>query len=160
MRLLSQRGLVLLALFALPSIACADAISDQKKAYEKLGIKLPHPPAMCSLLTKGEVARYLGKAVSDGESAGSVSGCAYRAADRSNDGVLVTRQARDAWYPPTKTSQYQSVSGVGEKAYTAFEPGLGFEAGVLASTGVTNVQFSGKGSAADALALARIAMKR
>ena len=138
----------------------ADPVADQKKAYKAIGIKIPHPAAMCNLLTKSEVSKAIGKPVGDGESAGAAAGCAYRASDGSNDGVLVIRQARSGWYESTSANQYHAVTGVGEKAYTAYEPGLGYEANVLAANGVTNVQISGKGSADAALALARIAMKR
>jgi hypothetical protein len=145
---------------ALPVRAQADAMADQKKAYKALGVKVPNEPALCRLLSIAEVEKYLGKRVQPGESAGPVSGCAWRAADGSNDGLLVTRGARGDWYPATSSAQYTKVDGVGEKAYTAYETGLGYEAGALAANGVTTVQFSGKGSAATALAVLRVVVKR
>jgi hypothetical protein len=60
------RGLAVIALVTIvPLAASADAISDQKKAYEKLGIKVPHPPAMCNLLSGSEAARAIGKPVKE-----------------------------------------------------------------------------------------------
>ena len=155
------RGTALLGfvIFAAAGVG-ADPVANQKKADKPLGGNVHQPTAMCDLLTKSEVTRAIGKPVGDGESAGSVTGCAYRATDGSNDGVLIIRQARSDWYASTSANQYHAVGGVGEKAYTAYEPGIGYEANVLAPSGVTNVQISGKASAEAALALARIAMKR
>jgi hypothetical protein len=151
-------GLLLCAAAAMhPVRSEADAMADQKKAYKALGATVPKEPALCNLLTLAEVEKYLGKRVQAGTSAGPVSGCAWRAADGSNDGLLVTRGARGDWYPPSGSKK---VEGIGEKAYTAYEAGIGYEAVALAANGVTNVQFSGKASAADALAVLRIAVKR
>ena len=156
-----SRGIALLALVTFAPVAVsADAMSDQKKALQAMGYKIPHPPAMCNLVKQSEAAHYLGKPVKAGESAGIDSGCAYRAADGSNDGLLVVRHERGDWYPSKKNPQYRSVSGVGEQAYTSLEPSLGCEAGVLNARGTTIVQMSGKASADTALALARIAMNR
>lgn len=138
----------------------ADAISDQKKAYNALGIHVGKKPSLCNLLSKAEVEKILGKPVREGTSAGSVSGCAWKAADGSNDGLLVTRERRDGWYPPTRSKSYKKVSGVGEQAYTNFEQGIGYEAMALSAKGVTGVQFSGKGSASAALDVLRIVLKR
>ncbi len=155
------RALALLALLTLaPAVANADAMSDQKKAFDKMGIKVPHPPAMCDLLTAGEVTRSIGKPVKPGESAGSISGCAYKAADGSNDGVLVSRGSRDAWYPPAKEPTYRTVGGLGEKAYVANEMSIGYEAVVLSAKGITQVLVAGSKSPDKALALVRIAMNR
>ena len=157
--IMGSLALLSFALFV-PAAVGADPVADQKKVYKALGLKIPHPPAMCNLLTKSEVSSAIGKPVGNGESAGAAAGCAYRATDGSNDGVLVIRQARSDWYESTHADQYHPVNGVGEKAYTAYEAGLGYEANVLSANGVTNVQISGKASAETALALAKIAMKR
>ena len=155
------RALALLAFVSVTAAqASADAMADQKKVYQILGKKIPQPAAMCHLLTKSEAAHYLGKPVGDGESAGVDSGCAYNAMDGSNDGVLVTRQSRGAWFPQSNSPQYHTISGVGEKAFTDLEEGVGYEAEALTSKGVTNVQISGKAPAANALALLRLAMNR
>jgi len=148
------------AVLAHPVRARADAVADQKKAYKALGIKVPNEPALCHLLSIAEVEKYLGKPVQPGTSAGPVSGCAWRAADGSNDGLLVTRGARGDWYPATSSAQYTNVDGIGEKAYTAYETGVGYEASALGANGVTTVQFSGKASAATAVAVLRIVVKR
>jgi hypothetical protein len=145
---------------AYPHAGFADAVSDQKKAYKALGIDPGKKPPLCSLLSTSEVEGFLGKRVQPGDSAGPVSGCAWRAADGSNDGLLVTRDSRDNWYPATKSAQYTKVGGIGEQAYSAFEPGVGYEASALAANGVTSVQLSGKGSAADALKILRVVIKR
>ena len=155
------RGLATLALLILvPVIARADAVSDQKKAYEKMGIKIPHPPAMCNLVTASEASRAIGKAVKAGESAGPLSGCAYKAADGSNDGILVTRGDRSDWYPPTTAAGYRTISGLGEKAYVANEMSIGYEAAVMTAKGLTSVLVAGSKSPDAALALVRIAMSR
>jgi hypothetical protein len=154
-------GLLLVVAAAVhPVRTQADALADQKKAYKALGINIPKQPALCHLLSIAEVEKYLGKRVQPGTSAGPVSGCAWRAADGSNDGLLVTRGARGDWYPATSSAQYAKVDGIGEKAYTAYETGLGYEASALAANGVTTVQFSGKGDAAAAVAVLRIVVKR
>jgi hypothetical protein len=143
--------------------ARADAVSDQKKAFDALGISVgKKQPDMCYLASKGEVERYFGKPVHDGTSAGPVvAGCAWYAADGTNSGILVTRDARSAWHPETDWPQYKPVGGVGEKAYTAYQPGLGYEAGSLGAKGFTTVLFSGKtASAAAALAMLRVVMNR
>jgi hypothetical protein len=151
---------VVAAAAAYPVRVQADAMADQKKAYAALGSKIASGPALCHLLSRAEVEKYLGKRVQPGTSAGPVSGCAWRAADGSNDGLLVTRGARGDWYPATSSAQYAKVDGVGEKAYTAYETGVGYEASALAANGVTTVQFSGKASAATAVAVLRIVVKR
>ncbi len=149
-----------LCLALAPIAALGDAKSDQLKAYKVLGLKIPHPPALCMLITKSEVARSLGGPVQNGISAGSVSGCAYRSVSDANVGIVVTRGARDDWYPPTTSKHYVVVRGIGEKAYTDYTDGLGFEAAALTSKGITDIQMSGKGNAATAIGLLRIAMNR
>lgn len=158
------RGIALLALVTLaPVLVRADAMSDQKKAFQAMGIGIPKGIKMCNLLTTSEAAKALGKAVRAGVDAGPVSGCAFHAADGSNDGVLVIRNARSDWYPPTHdnySKDFRMVGGVGEKAYTVLQPGVGYEAAILNAKGITQVQMSGSGSASTALSLARIAMNR
>lgn len=160
-----MRGIALLALVALtPAIARADAVSDQKKALKAMGMGIPKGVKMCQLLTPGEAGKFLGKPVRPGVDAGAADGCAFHAADGSNDGVLVMRGARGDWYPPSKPSSYtkefRMVNGVGEKAYTVLNLGVGYEAAVLSAKGITQVQMSGKAPADAALALVRMAMNR
>jgi hypothetical protein len=149
-----------LCLALVPVAAHADAMSDQQKAYKMMGIHIPHPPAMCGLISKGEAARFLGTPVRDGESAGPLSGCAYHSVTDPNVGLLVTRDKRDSWYPPTNDKGYAAIHGVGERAYTMFNAGLGYEATALNAKGVTSIQLAGKGSASTAIGLLRIAMNR
>jgi hypothetical protein len=144
----------------IPVAANADAKSDQLKAFKKMGIGIPHPPALCNLITKSEAARFLGEPVRDGESAGPISGCAYRSIVDANAGVLVTRGERSDWYPPTNSKHYAPVQGIGEHAYTDYTDGLGYEATALNSKGVTSIQMSGKGNASRAIGMLRIAMNR
>jgi hypothetical protein len=160
MRMAGFLALLLVAAATRPPGAFADAVSDQKQAYKALGIDAGKKPALCNLLSTGEVESFLGKRVQAGESAGPVTGCAWRAADGTNDGILVIREARADWHPATSSAQYAKVAGIGEQAYTAYEPGLGYEAAALAANGVTLVQFSGKGSADAALKVLRIVIKR
>lgn len=143
-----------------PVAANADAKSDQLKAYKKMGITIPHPPALCNLITKSEAARFLGTPVRDGESAGPLSGCAYRTLADANAGLLVTRGERGDWYPPKNSKRYANVQGIGERAYTDYTDGLGYEATALNAKGVTSIQMSGKGNASTAIGLLRIAMNR
>jgi len=163
----SMKGFITLSFLVIAMVAGAvavkaDAISDQKKAYKNLGIDVgKNQPALCHLLSKVEVERFIGKPVRDGTSAGpAVTGCAWHAADGSNDGVLVTRVPRDSWYPPTTSKSYKKVSGIGEQAYTNYMPGVGYEANALSAKGVTTVLLSGKGSAGTAVDALRIVIKR
>jgi hypothetical protein len=162
MKLSITLALVVVAVAAGTVAVKADAVSDQKKAYKALGVNLDkHKPALCNLLSKAEVERFLGKPVHDGTSAGPVvTGCAWHATDGSNDGILVTRSARTNWYPPTTSKYYKKVSGIGDQAYTDFTPGLGYEAQARSAKGVTGVQISGKPGAQVAVDALRIAVKR
>lgn len=161
MKTLITLSFLVIAVVAGSATVKADAVSDQKKAYKALGIDVSkNKPALCHLLSKGEVEKFLGEPVRDGTSAGPVvSGCAWHAANGSNDGLLVTRQSRNSWYPPTRSKYYKKISGLGEQAYTDYTP-IGYEATALSAKGVTSVQFSGKGSARAALDALRIVMKR
>jgi hypothetical protein len=162
MKIVTTAALAAATVLTFASAVSADAVSDQKKAYNALGIDVSkNKPALCNLLTKAEVERFLGEPVREGTTAGPVvSGCAWHAANGSNDGLLVTRSARTAWYPPTYSKSYRKVAGIGDAAYTNFEDGLGYEAVARSAKGVTGVQFSGKGSAAAALGVLRIVVTR
>ena len=52
------------------------------------------------------------------------------------------------------------MSGVGERAYTAYSPTLGFWAQGVNGRGTTNVYVQGHDKAAAALALLKLAMQR
>ena len=150
---------LLASVIALSAVAGADAVSDQKKVYKTLGIDLSkNKPALCHLLSKAEVERYLGEPVHDGTPTAVVSGCAWHAVGDASKGILVTRRS-GGWYPPTNSPNYKNVTGVGRQAFTNRDE-VGYEASARDAKGVTNVLMSGKGSAAAALSLLRLAMKR
>jgi hypothetical protein len=139
-------ALVVIAQLATSVAVNADAVADQKKAYQLMGKDLKNTPAMCKLLSKSEAERFLGQPMKNGESAGPVvTGCAYYAVDGSGNGLLVTRAERSSWHPETSMPQYKIAGGVGEQAYTFFFQGVGYEADGLSAKGVpscsaTNIQ--------------------
>ncbi len=75
----TSAALLLIAAATLGSWASAnaDAMSDQKKAYQALGKQVTSRPPLCKLLSKPEVERFVGAPVKDGGSAGPVDGCAW-----------------------------------------------------------------------------------
>jgi|GEM_PF-5728220 hypothetical protein len=161
MKIFATLSLLIAVLALTPVTAKAGPVSDQKKAYKAIGIDVgKNKPALCRLLSKSEVERVVGKPVRDGTSAGPViAGCAWHAADGSNDGLLVTRQSRDGWYPPATSKFYKKVSGIGEQAYSNYSE-VGYEAAALSAKGVTGVLISGKGTIKAAIDTLRIVLKR
>jgi hypothetical protein len=161
MKTFATLGFLIAAVAALTIAVDADAVSDQKKAYKALGIDVgKNKTALCRLLSNDEVQKFVGKPVKDGTSAGPViAGCAWHAADGSSDGMLVTRQARDGWYPPTTSKYYKKLGRIGEQAYSNYTE-AGYEANALSAKGVTGVLISGKGKGGAAIDALRIVIKR
>ena len=160
MKIVAALASLTIATVATAAAAHADAMSDQKKAYDALGIHIPHPPALCRLMSKAEVARFVGGPVKDGVSAGPVAGCAWYLADGSSDGLLVMRGPRGDMYPPTREPSYKKVGGVGERAYTV-HTATGYEADAMTAKGITTVIMRAKGASTDkALAALRVVMNR
>src|ERR1700736_5290809 len=146
MKMFAALAFLVITLTTVSAAVKADAVSDQKKAYKAHGIDKAmgidlnkNKPALCKLLTKADATRFLGKPVREGESAGPVlSGCAYHAADGSNDGILVSRDTPGYWPSPAQLKSYKAVAGVGDKAYTYVDVS-GSNASAKSSKGVTDV---------------------
>jgi hypothetical protein len=161
MKIVTTTAVLAIAVIAATALARADAVSDQKKAYKALGTDLSkNRPALCKLLSKSEVERFLGEPVHDGSSAGPVvSGCVWHAVSNASTGILVTRSQGGGWYPPTASRNYKNVRGIGQQAFTNSDE-VGYEASARDAKGVTYVLFSGKGNTRAALDALRIVMKR
>ncbi len=158
MKTLATLALATLATVAAPAAANADAMSDQKKAYDAIGIKVPGTPPLCKIMSKAEVERFLGGPVKDGVS-GPMGGCAWYLVKSSSDGMFVMRDKRAPLSHPSDPS-YKKVTGVGEQAYTV-HAAYGYEADGLNAKGVTIViMHADNASAAKALAVLRVAMSR
>lgn len=167
-----QRTLIALVLVAAvaghASQVKADAISDQKKAYKALGVKIQPQTEKCTIFTKSDAERVFGAPVVHVETEMDKTDCAYGLAKNPSAGVNVSRGPRSDWYPPrsgtTGVSQIHHVTGVGENAYTYYaNAGAGglYTADVLTSKGVTSVVLAeGAGNAATALTIARMVMNR
>ena len=148
--------------------ANADAISDQKKAYKAMGIKVQPFNDKCTIFTKSDAERVLHAPVVHVETEMDKNDCAWGLAKDSSVGVLVSRGSRSDWYPPkpdtTGVSKVHHVTGVGDDAYTYYaNAGAGgiYTADVLTSKGVTSVTVAEKAGNADtALSIARMAMNR
>jgi hypothetical protein len=142
--------------------AKADAISDQKKAFEQHGIKIEFEK--CTIFTKSDAERVLGGPVVHTETEADKTACAYNRASDSTVGLNVSREPRSSWTIPKTDSSYydqvQHVEGVGEDAYTLHNKGLGYEADVLTPKGVISVVMANCGNAATALSVARMVMNR
>jgi hypothetical protein len=146
----------LIAMNACVGVASADAMTDYLNQLKKGAAN--KDPKLCRFLTKDEVARYLGEPVQSGTPGGS--GCIWFAV-KGSDQVTVTRVAgRDTVTTPKNLRQYQAVSGVGERAFTAYNPRLGYWAQAYSGGNTTNVYVEGGGKAAAALALLKIAIQR
>ena len=162
MKTLATLALVTLAVVAMSTAAKADAVSDQKKAYQALGIKIKPGAKLCKLLTKSEVERLVGGPVKDGAQPGPADGC-YWAAAGPNPGLLVTREPGTHLQDYSRFpqfSQYKKINGVGMQAFT-IHSASGDQADGLNAKGVTSVIVSGNGaSAAKALAVLRIVINR
>lgn len=131
-------------------------MNDYLKQLAKGAVK--KDPKLCRFLTKDEVARNLGEPVQAGSPGGS--GCIWSAL-KGSDQVTVTRApGRDTVTTPRNLSQYKAVSGVGERAFTAYNPMLGYWAQGFNGRDTTNVYVLGRGKAAAALALLKLAMQR
>ena len=145
----------------------ADAISDQKKAYKALGVKIPQGDK-CTIFTKSDAERVFRAPVVHVETEMAKTDCAYGLAKNPSAGVNVSRGPRSDWYPPDPKvavySQIHHVTGVGENAYTYYaNAGAGgiYSAQVLNSKGVTSVTLAERaGNAATALEIARMVMNR
>ena len=160
MKTIAALAFVTIATVAASTAANADAVSDQKKAYQALGIQIKNQPPLCKLMSKAEVERFVGGPVKDGVSAGPVAGCAWYMADGSSDGMLVTRSPRGEMYPPTTEPSYKKITGVGEKAYTV-HTAVGYQADAMNAKGITSVVMRAKGASTDkALAVLRMVMNR
>ena len=144
----------------------ADAISDQKKVYEKLGTKFEKKNA-CTFFKKTDAERALHGPVVYLPSELDPSNCAWALAKDSAIGVTVSRETPPL-YPPhpgtANVSQIRHVTGVGQDAYTYYaNAGAGgvYTADVLTAKGVTSVTLPERaGNAATALAIARTVMNR
>lgn len=134
----------------------SDAMTDYFKQLQKGAVN--KDPKQCRFLTKDEVARYLGEPVGAGSPNGT--GCIWSAL-KGSDQVTVTRAAgRDTVTTPKNLRQYKAVSGVGERAFTAYNPMLGYWAQGYNGRGTTNVYVLGRDKAAAALALLKLAIQR
>ena len=165
-----QRALIALVLAAgvagHASQVKADAISDQKKVYEKLGMKFAKTNK-CTFFTKADAERALRGPVVFLPNEVDPTICAWGLAKDSAVGVTVSR-ATPPLYPPktgdSYTSQIRHITGVGQDAYTYYmNAGAGgvYTADVLTSKGVTSVTLPEKaGNAATALSIARTVMNR
>ena len=146
----------------------ADAVADQKKVFQKLGVKFDKKPNKCTFFTQRDAERALHGPVVFLPNEVDPTICAWGLARDSSIGVNVTREDRSAWYPPktgdAATSQVHHVTGIGQNAYTAYmNAGSGglYSAIVLTAKGVTDVELTEKaGNAATALAIARSVMNR
>ena len=147
--------------------ASADAISDQKKAYERLGVKFTTKPNACTVFTKSDAERALHGPVVFVSNEVDATICAWALEKDSAVGVTVSR-VTPPLYPPHDgsygVSQVRHVTSVGQDAYTYYaNAGAGglYTADVLTSKGVTSVSLPEKaGNAATALAIARTIMNR
>jgi hypothetical protein len=147
---------MLMAMKVCGGVALADAMDDYLKQLKKGAAH--KDPKLCRFLTKDEVARYLGEPVRDGSPGGS--GCIWFAV-KGSDQVTVTRvEGRDTVTTPKNLSQYKTVSGVGERAFTAYNPMLGYWAQGYNGRGTTNVYVQGRDKSAAALALLKLAIQR
>ncbi len=161
-----QRTLIALVLVAgvasHASQAKADAISDQKKAFEQHGIKIKFEK--CTIFTKSDAERVLGGPAVHTETEADKTACAYNRATDSTVGLNVSREPRSSWKIPIENNSYvdqvQHVKGVGQDAYTLHNKGLGYEADVLTPKGVIVVVMANCGNAATALSVARMVMNR
>lgn len=146
----------------------ADAISDQKKAYKALGVKIQPGTEKCTIFTKSDAEHVFGTPVVHVETEMNKTDCAWGLAKNPSAGVVVSRGSRSDWYPPrsgtTGVSRIHHVTDVGENAYTYYaNAGAGglYTADVLTSKGVTSVTLAeGAGNAAKALEIARMVMNR
>jgi hypothetical protein len=158
MKTLATLALATFATVAASAAANADAMSDQKKAYNAIGIKVHGTPPLCKLMSKAEVERFLGGPVKDGVS-GPMGGCAWYLVKSPSDGMFVMRNPRAPLDHPSDPS-YRKVTGVGEQAYTV-HAAYGYEADALNAKGVTSViMHTDTANAAKALAVLRVAMNR
>ncbi len=144
----------------------ADAISDQKQVFAKLGMKF-EKTNKCTFFTKADAERALHGPVVYLPSEVDPSNCAWALAKDSAVGVTVSRETPPLYAPKPGTAyvtQIRHVTGVGKDAYTYYaNAGAGgvYTADVLTDKGVTSVVLPEKaGNAATALTIARMVMNR
>ncbi len=147
--------------------ANADAMADQKKVFEKMGMKFDKKPNKCTVFTQSDAERALHGPVAYVPNDVDPTICAWGLVRDSSLGVTVSRETPPL-YPPHEgsygVSHVRHVTGVGKDAYTYYaNAGSGgiYTADVLTAKGVTSVTLPEKaGNAATALAIAKSVMNR
>lgn len=101
------------------------------------------PRNLCSLFTAEEIASLLGVAVENGEPAAMGTGCQWFGQDDTSY-AIVQKVGPDTWINPQQAPGYQSIPGVGIKAYSHPDLEGGWRAMALTSDAAIAVVLIGK----------------
>ena len=110
-------------------------------AAQLAGAQIPQRK-LCPLFTSAEVSKLLGTAVEGGEPAAMGTGCQWFGKDEVSYAII---QVQDSayWLDPRQAPGYQTIVGLGARAYAHADAEGGWRAMVLTGKGVALVVLIG-----------------